>query len=149
MLVPRRNGTRGLNSWLTAQRFKKARGTLKHEEELELEAVGVKWEVRRSWSEMLKLLQSFKQEHGNCDVPQGYPDVPGLGAWVTYQRTLRRSNRWACCGFVFTFSVSSLPGSEGRRVGVGGWRLRGGGWRVEGGRGRRKEEGGRREEESK
>lgn len=92
-MVPRRNGTMGLSVWLTTQRFKRARSRLGHQEEADLEAAGVNWEVRRGWDEMLGLLRAFREERGNCNVPQGYDKVPGLGAWVAYQRTLHRSKR--------------------------------------------------------
>ena len=33
------------------------------------------------WEERLKRLETYKEKHGNCDVPQNYPDDKKLASW--------------------------------------------------------------------
>lgn len=36
------------------------------------------------------LSQTFKRQHGHCNVPQKYDKNPSLGAWVARQRLIMR-----------------------------------------------------------
>lgn len=47
----------------------------------------VKWETR------MEQLAAYKEEHGNCLVPQFYKDVPGLGEWVLHMRRTYRDSQ--------------------------------------------------------
>jgi len=38
------------------------------------------------WEERLGQLQSFKERHGHCNVPRGWPENPSLSYWVINQR---------------------------------------------------------------
>jgi hypothetical protein len=40
------------------------------------------------WNVMFERLKEYKEEHGNCLVPQRYEDDPQLGKWVSMQRTI-------------------------------------------------------------
>ena len=52
-----------------------------------LEAIDFVFEPNEMvWNEYFKALLSFKQQHGDCCVPQNYDDNPSLGTWVNMQR---------------------------------------------------------------
>ena len=39
-----------------------------------------------SWEERLEQLKAYKEEKGDYNVPQTYPDNQGLGTWVMNQK---------------------------------------------------------------
>ena len=39
-----------------------------------------------AWLKRFKELQSYKEEHGDCNVPKGYKECQSLGNWVNTQR---------------------------------------------------------------
>ena len=47
----------------------------------------------RAWNDLHRLLVEYEAEHGNCLVPQHYPDNKALGKWVDKQRTQYRLRR--------------------------------------------------------
>ena len=47
----------------------------------------------RAWNDRYDELDVYKAEHGNCLVPQHYPDNKALGKWVDKQRTQYRLRR--------------------------------------------------------
>jgi len=53
-----------------------------------LESIGFVWSSpkRSTWSEMFSKLESYKSKHGDCLVPQNFPEDPKLGRWVDKQR---------------------------------------------------------------
>ena len=48
-----------------------------------LEDLGFEWSPQdNSWNDLHRLLVEYEAEHGNCLVPQRYPDNKALGKWV-------------------------------------------------------------------
>jgi hypothetical protein len=53
-----------------------------------------KWD--ESWNEMFEKLERFKKQYGHCKVPVQYPEDPGLGAWISAQRSQVSKMHSAC-----------------------------------------------------
>jgi hypothetical protein len=58
--------------------------------------LGFIWDPQAAdWEKGFKALEAYKEEHGNCRVPFGYPPPPSkgfkLGRWVVTQRTNKDS----------------------------------------------------------
>ena len=69
----------GKHSFLTEERIKK------------LDEVGFEWSPQgNSWNDRYNQLVEYKNEHGNCLVPQRYSKNKALGKWVAKQRTQYR-----------------------------------------------------------
>ena len=52
-----------------------------------LESIGFQWRLRcRTWMEMYKRLEKYKQGHNSTCVPISYKADPQLGRWVQWQR---------------------------------------------------------------
>jgi hypothetical protein len=53
-----------------------------------LEDLGFVWTLRSlvDWDARLEELKEYQAAHGNCLVPQQYPENPQLGTWVSNQR---------------------------------------------------------------
>lgn len=54
-----------------------------------LEEVGFVWAISHGdsdWTKRISDLKDYRTKHGNCLVPNKYPENPGLGAWVGKQR---------------------------------------------------------------
>jgi hypothetical protein len=53
-----------------------------------LDDLGFVWTLRSlvDWDERLEELKEYRKKHGNCLVPQQYPENPQLGTWVSNQR---------------------------------------------------------------
>jgi len=66
----------GKSSCLTEQRIQ------------ELDELDFVWSLRSlvDWDERLEELKEYRELHGNCLVPQQYPENPQLGTWVSNQR---------------------------------------------------------------
>ena len=43
----------------------------------------------KTWDVMFDRLMNYKNQHGNCEVPQKYMGDPQLGRWVRKQRQKR------------------------------------------------------------
>jgi hypothetical protein len=43
-----------------------------------------------AWEAHLARLVAYKAMHGDCNVPQGWAGDPGLGRWVSNQRSRKR-----------------------------------------------------------
>mmetsp|Transcript_8058 Transcript_8058/g.17930 ORF Transcript_8058/g.17930 Transcript_8058/m.17930 type:complete len:109 (-) Transcript_8058:27-353(-) len=55
-----------------------------------LESIGVLWMVVKTrWDSMFRLLQNYKEIHGNTKVPKYYKPNPKFGRWVHFQRAKR------------------------------------------------------------
>jgi hypothetical protein len=61
-----------------------------------LTALGFAWEGTKAhpneakWEAQLARLAAHKVAHGDCNVPQGWAEDPGLGSWVSEQRARKR-----------------------------------------------------------
>lgn len=84
-----------LHSWVALQRrqlklYKEGKPNKLTEERAQmLEAIGLEWQIRNScsWMERFLELKDYKDQHGNCNVPQKYKANPSLGRWVDNQKT--------------------------------------------------------------
>ncbi len=78
-----------LGKWTNNQRTVFKRGELSSDRLERLEAIGFDWDpVATFWERMFSALARFKEEHGHCDVPQGWSENPQLGKWTNRQRTV-------------------------------------------------------------
>src|SRR5690606_34027930 len=77
-----------LSEWLLIQILNK--NYLIQERLDKLDVLGVLWEnksVRDSrWEVMFNKLVAYRKQHGNCTVPQNWPENPQLSNWVSVQR---------------------------------------------------------------
>jgi Helicase associated domain len=59
----------------------------------QLEDMGFQWTTKRhmkqedEWGKRFGQLESFKAEHGHCNVPSGYQPDPAFAEWIHRQRT--------------------------------------------------------------
>jgi superfamily II DNA or RNA helicase len=93
--VPRSfDGNRGLGAWCHNQRHAYKNGKLPSEYASRLEQLGFEWNPTQStWEQMFAALSAYKAVHGNCDVPDPYPDNPRLGRWCAFQRHRLTANK--------------------------------------------------------
>jgi hypothetical protein len=71
--------------WVRYQRKNQVR-ILQYRREL-LDSLGFEYNpIEADWQEQFARLKLYKKEHGNCIVPQIYPDDQKLGIWVSTQR---------------------------------------------------------------
>ena len=82
-----------LGQWVQRQRKVHASGKLRQDREEKLNSIGFAWiagetftEKGKKWEAMFERLQSYKEKHGDCLVPQSYSEDPQLGRWVQNQR---------------------------------------------------------------
>ena len=100
-LVPKHyHDNKALGTWVDNQRTQyRLRREGKHshltEERIKLlNEVGFEWSPQdNSWNDLHRLLVEYKNEHGNCLVPQRYSKNKALGRWVAKQRTQYRLRR--------------------------------------------------------
>lgn len=93
-----------ISNWVALERGKYRKGKLKEWQIEKLESIGFQWEINRipnfknaenEWLEKLTLLEKFKEEFGNCNVPQNFknPKYKGLGKWLNEQRFSYKKKR--------------------------------------------------------
>ena len=59
-----------------------------------MEALGVVWDLQdATWDTQFAALQAFKVREGHGNVPQGYPENPSLGKWLSHQRQSKRAGK--------------------------------------------------------
>jgi hypothetical protein len=57
-----------------------------------LAALGFVWSVTDAgWEAQLAKLKAYKCRHGDCNLPQGWAEDPGLGSWVKKQRMCKKA----------------------------------------------------------
>ena len=84
-----RNAT--LGRWVAAQRHKRKRSRLTRDQIAKLDAAGLTWSpVSDVWESMFELLSAYATEHGNCNIPEHYPDNQRLASWAHSQRHRKR-----------------------------------------------------------
>ncbi|MBI4028646.1 MAG: helicase associated domain-containing protein [Verrucomicrobia bacterium] len=80
-----------LGAWLMFQRSRRSKGRLDPEDEKRLDELGMEWNpVQNQWETKFAQLVAFKKKHGHCNVPDNFSEIPGLGAWVYWQRKYDR-----------------------------------------------------------
>ena len=78
-----------LASWVAGQHTR--RSNLTSDQTAKLEAMGFVWNpVDAYWNEKFSELARYKATHGDCRVPQRWPDNPLLGVWCNNQRRRRK-----------------------------------------------------------
>jgi hypothetical protein len=81
------NSSSPLYLWIRKQRIAKRRGKLNSDQINRLDELGVAWNrYDDQWKKMFEVLVKYKNAHGNCDVPAGWPGNPKLATWVNRQR---------------------------------------------------------------
>ena len=88
-----------LGTWVDTQRQRYRDGRLDQYRYERLQEIGFTWEnvkvLQRAaqWEEMLPELISYKEQHGDSDVPWTYPENPRLGHWVGRQRVMNKKKK--------------------------------------------------------
>jgi hypothetical protein len=49
--------------------------------------------ILKKWNDKFERLVRYKQEHGECLVPDAYEEDPSLGSWVATQRRVYANNK--------------------------------------------------------
>ena len=79
-----------LSNWVGTQRTKRDR--LTEERRSRLEALGFDWDpIASFWEKMFAELVGYKEVHGDCNVPRGWPENLQLATWVGTQRTKKET----------------------------------------------------------
>ena len=85
-----------LGRWVSTQRARYHRDELDDSQIRDLNAIGFEWRLKEwevpfaeSWEEMYQNLLTYKEEHGNCNVPSL---TTKLGRWVSTQRQRKKGN---------------------------------------------------------
>jgi len=111
------DGTK-VGAWVSTQRTAHSKGILSEERTQQLVDVGFVWGTRVTveWDENVDRLVQYKDEHGECLVPQKFEMEDGtkVGAWVSTQRTAysrgtlseERTQRLVDLGFVWGTPVT-------------------------------------------
>ena len=82
---------RELAAWLITVRSMKRAGRLRADRVRHLESLDVVWEVQQSrWENMFAALADYRQRHGDCNVPMGWPENPALATWVKGVRAAQK-----------------------------------------------------------
>jgi hypothetical protein len=91
--VPQKySDNRKLASWVTTQRSLQKKGKLEIPKLEKLQELGFSWDpIENYWNQMYQRLVAYKEQHGNCNVPDKWVENPSLGTWVGSQR--RRKNK--------------------------------------------------------
>eukprot|EP00584_Thalassiosira_punctigera_P016615 CAMPEP_0172552964 /NCGR_PEP_ID=MMETSP1067-20121228/47522_1 /TAXON_ID=265564 ORGANISM="Thalassiosira punctigera, Strain Tpunct2005C2" /NCGR_SAMPLE_ID=MMETSP1067 /ASSEMBLY_ACC=CAM_ASM_000444 /LENGTH=342 /DNA_ID=CAMNT_0013341047 /DNA_START=163 /DNA_END=1188 /DNA_ORIENTATION=+ len=89
----------GLGSWVALQRKLKKKGKISDDRLERLEQVGFCVEAKKQvikqhqklWNERYDELKEYKNEHGDCNVPNSYSRNTALVRWVQWQRRSHNS----------------------------------------------------------
>ena len=77
-----------IGTWVMSQRAFYSKCKLSADRIARLEALGFEWDpYTADWERSFDALKTFKEEHGDCRVPQLYKPNKVLGKWVMSQRT--------------------------------------------------------------
>eukprot|EP00873_Tetraselmis_striata_P009424 jgi/Tetstr1/429688/TSEL_019584.t1 len=83
-----------LGHWVHMQRQRHKKGKLTAERVEALEALGFDGDpLEGQWQRMYEQLVVYKEEHGDCLVPQGYMPNPALGNWLSVQRQRHKKGK--------------------------------------------------------
>lgn len=117
-MVPRESPDHKLGDWVTEQRrqFKYMKEgkptTLTNERKKQLDELEFVWQVRHrtAWNDSYDKLVKYKEEHGDCLVPQHYKNDKSLGKWVAKQREQYRFYKQGKHSFLTPDRRESLEG---------------------------------------
>ena len=79
-----------LGKWVGTQRraYSAAPPTISADRIARLEALGFEWDLlAAAWEENFAALAAYKDQYGDCRVPQKWSENPSLGSWVSNQRS--------------------------------------------------------------
>lgn len=80
-----------LAGWAAGQRTRRREGTLEAERVERLDRLGFSWNpAEENLESIFAELEAFRRREGHCNVPYDYPACPGLGAWLSAQRSARK-----------------------------------------------------------
>ena len=83
-----------LGRWCSHQRSIYNSNKLSPDRITRLEQLGFVWDpLAAAWEEMFAALATYKQIHGDCNVPRTWHDNPALGIWCGNQRPNYKSNK--------------------------------------------------------
>lgn len=73
--------------WVTDLRMNKRNGLLTPDMVARFDKMGFDWNpVEDRWEQRYEELVKYKEKHGDCNVPQSFPENPQLSYWVRNQR---------------------------------------------------------------
>lgn len=105
-----------LASWVGTQRGAYNKGKLASDKVVRLTEIGLDWDpLASAWEKSFYDLVTYKTKHGDCNVPQRFPEDPDLSQWVSVQRTNKsagkmtkdRENRLIALGFDWNRRLSA------------------------------------------
>jgi len=108
-----------LGAWVRNQRIRKDAFSEYRRERLD--SIGFDWSVkgkqhRELWDSMFARFVKYRASHGNCMVPQRFPEDPQLGTWVHNQRlrkdSLPKERRALLNSVGFVWSAINLEANE-------------------------------------
>jgi Helicase associated domain len=76
---------------------KKPKPCLSQSRTEKLEQIGFQWRVAMGWENRFEKLAQYRNQHGDCNVPQSYPPDKPFGRWVMKVRN--RGLRFSCRAF--------------------------------------------------
>ena len=83
-----------LGIWVAQQRRAKKTGHCSDDHAARLDELGFLWDgVIDLWEKRFSELKEYKAAHGNCDVPQNWPENPSLGLWCCTQRQYKKRHK--------------------------------------------------------
>ncbi len=83
-----------LAQWVESLRRDHKKGRIPQEKIDRLSKLGFLWDAKAVfWEEMFAALTAYRDRHGDCLVPENYPDNSELGWWVATQRKARPSGQ--------------------------------------------------------
>lgn len=76
-----------LSSWMNRIRRERVAGTLSDEQITALDSIGFDWTTPADrWNSMFTALADYQRTHGDCKVPNNWPENPTLATWVRSQQ---------------------------------------------------------------
>ena len=79
-----------LANWVASQRQRKNNGSLRNERIQRLNEIGFVWDLKEvAWTDNFQRLVEYKRQHGDCKVPQKWPENVQLANWVNNQKLAR------------------------------------------------------------
>jgi hypothetical protein len=85
-----------LGRWVSTQRLLFKSGKLEPERQRRLDEIEFHWSSERgkeAWATRFEQLKAYKEQFGDCNVPEMWEENPQLSNWVKTQRQLLKSER--------------------------------------------------------
>ena len=107
-----------LAAWVAKQRKLQKEGRLRADRKARLDELGFVWDtLEAAWEAMFDELKRYKEEHGDCNVPQKGKQNLKLGTWVNFQRAQARAGKLSAArkARLDTLGFDWNPGASERR----------------------------------